>query len=131
MVLGLVNGMIGSGFLILPVVGISAGWFTTIWVTILVGYMAYYTAYLVVVHLGKARNIKDSFLAHFKYDYIYVRGYSFLIWLSFIPFLLGYFRLICMQIIGLLGYSSHLIGPIVAIVLLLAVLCIRSCHIWE
>lgn len=56
--LGLVNGMIGSGVLVLPVVGIDAGIFTTIWVTLIIGFMAYYTADLIVLHLGKGKNMR-------------------------------------------------------------------------
>ena len=57
-ILGLVNGMVGSSCLILPIIGLTAGWLTTIWVCLLTGYVSYYTAYLIVVHLGKAKNIK-------------------------------------------------------------------------
>ena len=56
--LGLINGMIGSGVLVLPVVGIEAGIFTTVWVTLIIGYMAYYTADLLVLHLGRGRNYR-------------------------------------------------------------------------
>ena len=56
--LGLVNGMIGSGVLVLPVVGISAGIFTTIWITLVIGFMAYYTADLLVLHLGRGKNMR-------------------------------------------------------------------------
>ena len=96
--LGLVNGMIGSGVLVLPVVGISAGIFTTIWITLVIGFMAYYTADLFVLHLGRGKNMRESIEAHFKFDYKYMVGYSFCIWLSFVPFMLGYFRLIVLQV---------------------------------
>ena len=57
-ILGLVNGMVGSSCLILHIISLTAGWLTTIWVCLLTGYVSYYTAYLIVVHLGKAKNIK-------------------------------------------------------------------------
>ena len=64
-VIGLVNGMVGSSCLVLHVIGITAGYLTTLWVCLLVGYLSYYTAYLIIVHLGKAKSIKESILAHF------------------------------------------------------------------
>ena len=57
-VLGFVNGMIGSAILVLPVVALTAGYITSLWVTLLVGFMAYYTANLLQIHLGKGRNIR-------------------------------------------------------------------------
>ena len=64
-ILGLINGTIGSALLILPVISISAGYVTSIWVTTSVGLATYYTADLIVLHLGKGRSIKESILAHF------------------------------------------------------------------
>jgi hypothetical protein len=124
-VLGLVNGMVGSSCLVLPVVGLTAGYITTIWVCLIIGYISYYTAYLIVLHLGKGRNIKESILAHYQADYKYMVGYSFFIWLSFIPMLVTYFRIICLQIEGLMGFSSPWVGPAVAILLVAGIIIIR------
>ena len=97
-VIGLLNGMVGSGCLVLPVVALGTGYFTIIWVTIVVGYISYYTAYLIITHLGQGKNIKESILEHFSNDYRYMTGYGFFIWLSFVPFLVAYFKIICVQI---------------------------------
>ena len=130
-ILGLLNGMIGTSCLLLPIIGITAGYITTIWVCLVIGYISYYTAYLIVLHMGKGKNVKDCILAHFKFDYKFMRAYSFFMWLSFVPTLFGYFRIICLQIVGLLGYQSLWIAPIVAVFLILLVLLVRNLHFWE
>ena len=97
-VIGLVNGMIGGTCLVLPLLGIAAGWVTVIYVDVLIGFISYYTARLIVTHLGQGRQIKDCVMSHFKNDYKYMRMYSFFMWFSFIPLLVIYFQIICLQI---------------------------------
>jgi amino acid permease len=96
-VFGLTNGMIGGTILVLPLLGIRTGYLMTFIVCMVLGFLSYYTAYLIVTHLGKGRHIKDSILSHFNNDYRYMTGYSFFMWFSFIPVFLTYFRLICLQ----------------------------------
>jgi amino acid permease len=97
-VIGLVNGMIGGTCLSLPLIGLKTGSITTIIVCIVTGFISYYTAYLIVLHLGKGRQIRDCVLSHFNNDYRYMTGYSFFIWISFMPVMLIYFRIICLQV---------------------------------
>ena len=130
-VLGLLNGMIGTSCLVLPVIGQTAGYITTLWVCLLIGFASYYTAYLIVLHLGKAKSIKECILSHFGNNYSYMRAYGFFMWISFVPLLFGYFRIICIQVDGLLGYRSVLVAPIVVVVLTFAVIIVRKVHIWE
>ena len=61
-VLGLLNGMIGIAALMLPVIGLTSGYLTSIWICLLIGVISYYTAELIVIHLGKAKNIQKSIL---------------------------------------------------------------------
>jgi len=56
-------------------------------------------------------------------------GYSFFIWISFIPMLVTYFRIICAQIIGLLGYDAAWIAPSVLVFLVAVVVFVRKYHI--
>ncbi len=58
-------------------------------------------------------------------------AYSFIIWLSFMPGLLIYFRIICLQIEGLMGYHSDSVGPLVVIGLVILVIIIRIFHVGE
>lgn len=97
-VIGLVNGMIGGTCLVLPQIGLKTGYLTTIIVCAVTGFISYYTAYLIVLHLGKGKQIKDCILSHFNNDYSYMTGYSLFIWISFMPLMLIYFRIICLQI---------------------------------
>jgi hypothetical protein len=57
-VLGLLNGMIGGTILILPLIGLRTGFIYIFFVVLLIGSLSAYTAYLIILHLGKAKNIK-------------------------------------------------------------------------
>jgi hypothetical protein len=130
-VVGLVNGMIGGTCLVLPQLGIVTGYVTVIWVALLTGFISYYTARLIVTHLGKGKQIRDCVMAHFQNDYRYMRAYSFFMWFSFIPLLIIYFRIICLQIEGLMGFHSFWVGPGVAVFLTATILYIRFNNIGE
>lgn len=130
-VVGLVNGMIGGTCLVLPLIGLRAGYLTILLVCVITGVVGYYTAYLIVVHLGRSRTVKDCLLIHFNQDYRYVVAYGLFVWLSFISFLLIYFRIICLQIQGLLGYHSDWVPIAVALVLIIAIIFIRVYHLGE
>jgi amino acid permease len=114
---GLLNGMVGGTILVLPIIGMSTGYLTTVLVSSILGFISYYTGNLVVVHLGKAKNMTESILNHFDQNYSYMTIYAFIIFCGQIPSLIIYFNLICPQLEGLIGYQSW-IGIIVALVLL-------------
>ena len=128
-VLGLVNGMIGGTCLVLPQIGISTGWITTIWVCLICGLIAYYTARLMILHLGEGRHIRDTVMSHFKNDIRYLKMYGFIMFFSFVFVLIIYFQIICLQIEGLLGYNSFWVGPIVTILLIIYIIFIRLIHV--
>lgn len=130
-VIGLVNGMLGGTCLVLPEIGIYTGWVTTIWVCLVCGLIAWITAKAMITHLGKGKQIRDTILAHFKNDPFYLKGYSFVMWFSFVFLLIIYFQIICLQIDGLLGYKTFWVGPGVAVMMTAVVLIIRICHIGE
>ena len=90
--------MIGGTCLVLPQIGITTGWITTIWVCLICGLIAFYTARLMILHLGKGRHIRDMLMSHFKNDVFYLKGYGFIMWLSLIFVLIIYFQIICLQI---------------------------------
>lgn len=130
-VIGLVNGMIGGTCLVVPDLGLKTGWLMSIIVCIIIGWISYYTSYLIILHLGKGPQVKDCILSHFNNDYNYMRGYSFIIWFSYPPSLVIYFRIICLQIEGLLGHHSSAIAPAVAIGLIVLIIVIRIYHVGE
>jgi hypothetical protein len=43
---------------VLPLLGIKAGYVTTIIVSFIIGFISYYTASLYVIHLGKEKDIR-------------------------------------------------------------------------
>lgn len=57
-VIGLVNGMIGGTCLVLPLIGLKAGYITTLLVSCFTGFIGYYTASILVMHIGKSGSIK-------------------------------------------------------------------------
>lgn len=130
-VIGLLNGMIGGTIPVMPLMGLEAGYMTSILTCTTMGLISYFTAYLIILHLGKGRNIKDCVMAHFNHDYRYMIGYSFFIWFSFVPIFMIYFRLVCLQIEGLMGYHVNWLGPAVAIGLIILIIIIRVSHIGE
>jgi len=95
-IVAIVSGMLGTSLLVVPIMGIKAGSLTTIWVSILVGYCLYYTAYLIIAHLGRSKGMKSCILAHFQNDYFYMSGYGSVIWISFIPYLFLRFKVTCL-----------------------------------
>lgn len=104
-VIGLLNAMIGGSMLIIPIDGKDAGYLSWTIRCILIGGTTAYTAYLLVKHLGKAKNIKYLILAHFGQDRKYTTLYNCTIWFSFLSAMILYFSLFCVQIEGLLGKS--------------------------
>lgn len=94
------------------------------------GAFSFYTGYLIIMHLGKGKNIKQCINTHFNNDYKYMRIYSFFIWFSFMPVLIIYFRLIVLQIQGLIGYSNW-IAPLVLAFVALEIILIRIYHLGE
>lgn len=52
-VVGLLNGMLGGTILVLPLIGLTTGYFTSLAVCLLMGTISFYTAYLIMLHLGK------------------------------------------------------------------------------
>lgn len=51
---GLLNGMIGGVILILPLIGLQAGYITSIIVASILGFISYYTGNIIIIHLGRA-----------------------------------------------------------------------------
>ena len=116
---GLLNYMIGGTVLILPILAMKSGYVNTILICLSMGYISYYTAILIVAHLGKSKDIKSSILAHFSNETIYLKVYSILIWLSFIPTFIVYFQLIVNQISGLIGQKDWISYAAIAFLIVL------------
>jgi len=89
--------------LIIPVDGKDAGYISWTIRCILICAACGYTAYILVSHLGKAKNIKYLILAHFGQDRTYTTLYNCTIWFSFFSSMALYFSLFCVQIEGLFG----------------------------
>lgn len=129
--MSIVNGMIGVNCLVLPTMGLSAGYLNIIWTCALMGFVCYYMAVLLVTHMGKANNIKESILGHFNGDYRFMAGYSVINYLAFIPAIFQIFRIVCLQIEGLIGYHSVWVGLTVSLLLVTLIIVIRVTHFAE
>lgn len=55
---GLLNAMIGGTMLIIPILALTAGTMEQLLFSLVLGLITAYTAYLLVSHLGTAKNIK-------------------------------------------------------------------------
>jgi len=129
-VLGFVNGMIGGTILLLPLLGIKTGYISSPIICLVVGLIQFYACYLLVLHIGKSKSFKESVLAHSQNNYTYVKIYSFMFWIYFVPLFFIYFRLIVLQFQGLFGESA-LIAPLSAILLFSIIVLIRIYKIGE
>ena len=131
LVVSLSIGLIAFNGVVIPIMALSAGYLTSLLVNLGIGFITYYTASLILVHLGKGRNIKESILAHFDGNYNYMMGYGFVNWLSFMPLIIITFNFICLEIQGLLGYPSAWVGPITAVFFILLIVFLRVKHFAE
>lgn len=124
-VLAILNGMIGGASMVLPQIGLKTGWLFSIVVCVFVGFISHYSAYLIVLHLGKCRNIRQCILTHFNNDHRYLTAYGLILFLSITPTLFIYFKVICIQLEGLIGHHCDWLAPSMAGLLIVAVIIIR------
>jgi amino acid permease len=101
--IGLINAAIGGAMLVIPILALDAGYIEWIIGCLALACITTYTAYLLVKHLGKAKNIKYLVLYHFKGDHTYTTLYNIVIWFSFMSAMIIYYKLFCIQIQGLFG----------------------------
>ncbi len=123
-VVGLVNGMIGGTILVLPILGLAAGYVNMFVISILVGFIIFYTTYIVIIHIGKSKSIKECILAHFNQDYKYVKIYSFILWFGTFTLSFVYFKLLVLQVEGLVG-NYWTVAPLCAVILFIFVFAAR------
>ena len=58
MVFTMVSAMVGTSCMVIPIVGLTTGWLTTIWINAAVAFILYYTASLIITHLGQGKGMK-------------------------------------------------------------------------
>jgi hypothetical protein len=63
--LALLNGTTGGVVLVLPIIGLDAGWLIIPILIIIASICCYYTATLMFMHLGNASTINKSIMNHF------------------------------------------------------------------
>lgn len=92
--------MIGGTILVLPLLGLQTGYLLIPCVSLLYGAISFYTCYLIVLHLGECRSIKDVILEHFNNKFSALLVYNLIIGLSLAGILINYFQLIIKQVEG-------------------------------
>jgi len=122
--------MIGGTILILPLLGLTTGYLMSALTCIIIGLVCYYTAYLVIVHLGKG-TVRDWILEHFDHDEKYLVGFNIIMVINGIPGYLIYFKLVCLQIESLLGVDSIWIPVGVSAVFFILIVLMRIFHFGE
>ena len=100
---GLINAMVGGTILVIPILAMNSGYLDWILGCLIICSISCYTAYLLVHHLGKAKNIKYLILNHFNQNTCYTVAYNIVIWFSFATAMIAYFKLFCVMLVGLFG----------------------------
>jgi hypothetical protein len=131
MVFVIVSGMVGTSCMVIPIIGLSVGWVSTILTNVTVAFTLYYTASLIITHLGHAKSMKESVLSHFQNDHKYLVGYGFIIWISFIPFLLLMVRIVCLELQRYTGLGTWESATVVGIFVLAITIWARIAHFAE
>jgi hypothetical protein len=96
--IGILNATIGGSMLVIPILALDAGYVDWMIGCCVLAFVTCYTAYLLVKHLGKAKNIKYLILYHFKGDHTYTIIYNIVISFTFLSTMISYFKLFCIQI---------------------------------
>lgn len=95
--LGVINGMVGSLVLLLPVIAMQAGYITSPIVIIIAGASCAFSSWIYFQHLGDEPDIGHALRQHFNYDHKAKLFYDFCAWLFIVLACVEYFQLILAQ----------------------------------
>jgi magnesium-transporting ATPase (P-type) len=114
--------MVGGTILVLPLLGLHTGYMVIPGVTLLIALIAFYTCYLIVLHLGESRNIKEVILQHFNNRFSALVIYNFIIAISLVGVIINYYQLIIKQVEGFMNPSIYIGIAVFAILLILTII---------
>jgi hypothetical protein len=80
--LALANGTTGGIVLVLPIIGLDAGWLMIPVLILIASLCCYYTATLMFMHLGNSQTINKSIMNHFS-NQKYCLFYNLTMFVSF------------------------------------------------
>ena len=100
-ILGIVNANIGSGALIIPIAAMNAGYLGIPFIVIMMGLFSMYTAWILMVHQGNLKSIREMMVKHFGYRSFMFRLYGICLFLGLFGGLVVYFELLVRQLTGL------------------------------
>ena len=127
---GLLNAMLGSSMLTLPVAAINGGYLVWGGAIVLFGIIQGFNSYLLIKHLGEAKSVEHLIFSHFSNNTFYLEIYNFVIWASLVTATVLYFPLFCEQIQGLIGDDSVTFLSEAALIFIICwVLVLRKCEI--
>lgn len=95
--LGVINGMVGSLVLLLPVLALQAGYITSLIGIIISGASCAFSSWIYFQHLGDEPDIGHALRQHFNYDSKAKLFYDFCAWLFIVLACVEYFQLIAAQ----------------------------------
>lgn len=129
-VLALLNGMFGGSIMILPLLALKVGWFYLCLIVLVTVVVNWYSCHIVLMHLGNEKDIGMVISNHFKKSKFMITAYNLTTTLGLLTALTVYFKLILIQIEGLLfdGIRYELNSIINGIVL--GVWCLLT-KIWD
>ena len=92
--------MIGGTILVLPLLGLAAGY---LWIPILCifyGFISYYSCQLILQHLGDCPNIRTAILEHFNNRHYVTVIYNLVMSIALFAVIINYYLLVIKQMEG-------------------------------
>lgn len=129
-VLGLLNTLLGSTILVPLHIALECGWLTSLTSCLVVGAICTYTARLMILHSSNSSSVEESIISHLGHHQLLHQIYNVLNWANYLPYCIIYFRLICLQLVGVMGPYPH-IGEMTALLLLALLYAIRYYQVKE
>ena len=129
-ILALLNGQFGGSIMVLPLLALKVGWgylFLIVLATVLVNW---YSCSLVLLHLGNETDVGKVVSNHFKDNKLAIRLYNVSTALGLLTACVVYFKLIVIQVEGLMLAGEHSeVNAVVNGLLILGWLVVTKC--WD
>jgi hypothetical protein len=103
--LALINGTTGGIVIVLPIIGLDAGWLMIPILIFVAAICCYYTATLMFKHLGNAQTINKCIINHFSNPH-FCEFYNLTMFVSFFGEMILYFDLLVSESEGFFYFSG-------------------------
>lgn len=121
--IALTNGMVGSTILVIPILTLKTGTILSLIITLITGFLSFYSCYLYVQHLGNHSDLDKAMYYHFWNSKAVKIFYDFIIFFNMLLVMIVYYLLIVDQWNGLISNKS-IFNPIGNAIGLFALICL-------